>query len=61
MLPLAAGIYRPAFVSTTILCTPILDYEEDYLVKSHEMDSLLKYIFSNPNGLLTCYSMYPQK
>ena len=27
----------------------------------HEMDSLLKFIFSNTNGLLTCYSMYPQK
>ena len=28
---------------------------------SHEMDSLLEFIFSNTNGLLTCYSMYPQK
>ena len=32
-----------------------------YVVKSHEMDPLLKFIFSNPNGLLICYSMYPQK
>ena len=32
-----------------------------YMVKSHEMDSLLKLIFSNTNGLLICYSMYPQK
>ena len=31
------------------------------MVKSHEMDSLLKFIFSNTNGLLICYSMYPQK
>ena len=23
-----------------------------------EMDSLLKLIFSNPNGIFTCYSMY---
>ena len=32
-----------------------------YEVKSHEMDSLLKFIFSNPNCLLTCYTIYPQK
>ena len=32
---------------------------EEY--KSHEIDSLLKFIFSNPNGLFTCYSMYPQR
>ena len=31
-----------------------------FMVKSHEMDSLLKFIFSNLNGLFTCYSMYPQ-
>ena len=31
-----------------------------YMVKSHEMDSLLKFMFSNPSGLLTCYFMYPQ-
>ena len=30
-----------------------------HMVKSHEMDSLLKFIFSNPNGRLTYYSMYP--
>ena len=29
-----------------------------YMVISHEMDSLLKLIFSNPNGIFTCYSMY---
>ena len=29
-----------------------------YCVESHEMDSLLKRIFSNPNGIFTCYSMY---
>ena len=29
-----------------------------YMVESHEMDSLLKLIFSNPNGIFTCYSMY---
>ena len=28
------------------------------MVESHEMDSLLKLIFSNPNGIFTCYSMY---
>ena len=32
-----------------------------FMVKSHEMDSLLKFIFSNPNGLFTCSSIYPQK
>ena len=30
------------------------------MVKSHEMDSFLKFIFLNPNGFLTSYSMYPQ-
>ena len=29
-----------------------------YVVESHEMDSLLKLIFSTPNGIFTCYSMY---
>ena len=29
-----------------------------YTLESHEMDSLLKLIFSNPNGIFTCYSMY---
>ena len=29
-----------------------------HMVESHEMNSLLKLIFSNPNGIFTCYSMY---
>ena len=33
-------------------------FKYDYMVKSHEMDSLLKLFFSNPNGIFTCYSMY---
>ena len=32
-----------------------------YKVISHEMDSLLKLIFSNPNGICTCYSMHPNR
>ena len=35
------------YTSCMILC----------MVRSHDIDSLLKLIFSNPNGLLTCYSM----
>ena len=29
-----------------------------YMVESHKMDSLLKLIFSIPNGIFTCYSIY---
>ena len=32
-----------------------------YMVISYEMDSLLKLIFSNPNGIFTCYSMHPYR
>ena len=28
------------------------------MVKSHELDSLLKLTFSKPNGPFTCYTMY---
>ena len=34
---------------------------DDYIVISHEMDSLLKLFFSNPNGIFTCYSMHPNR
>ena len=30
-------------------------------VKFHMIDSLLKFIFSNPNGLFKCYSIHPQR
>ena len=32
-----------------------------FMVISHDMDSLLKLIFSNPNKLCTFYSMYPKR
>ena len=47
MLPLAAGIHRPAFVSTTLLCTPILDYEEDYLHCYVHHTSNVSYCFND--------------
>ena len=39
----------------------VYNYTCIHMVQSHKMDSLLKFIFSNPNGLLTCNSMYPQR
>ena len=44
-----------------IVCIMCIVFIICIMWKSHEMDSVLKLIFSNTNGLLTCYSMYPQK
>ena len=52
--PWNGDIYEYMFIC--MLCIYIYVYI--YMVESHEMDSLLKIIFSNPNGIFTCYSMY---